>query len=62
MTKFRKFMEVTKVGDLTDYNYDERRALALEFKNELIRLSEIGDPCYDEDNSLMLSSVPVLGN
>ncbi|KIO42838.1 DUF4843 domain-containing protein [Sanguibacteroides justesenii] len=62
VTKFRKFMEVTKVGDLTDYNYDERRALALEFKNELIRLSEMGDPCYDEDNSLMLSSVPVLGN
>lgn len=59
--KFRKFMEVTGVGDLTGLSYDQKRTLALEFKRELLRLREAGTPYPDEDGSDMSKSVPVVG-
>lgn len=59
--KFRKFMEVTGVGDLTTYSDPERRVLMLRFKYYLIEMKENGTPLLLEDGSDMLASVPLIG-
>lgn len=59
--KFRKFMEVTGVGDLTPYDDAERRVLMLQFKYYLIEMKENGTPVLLEDGSDMLASVPLIG-
>ncbi len=61
--KFQKLIDVTGVGDWDGKIYDERRALALEFKRELLRLRYAGTPYPDEELGLddMSLDVPVLG-
>ena len=58
-TKFRLFMEVTGVGDLTELSESERWSLARQFKYYLIKKEDEGNPVQDEDGSYM--SVPVVG-
>lgn len=58
-TKFRLFMEVTGVGDLTDYSESERWSMARKFKYYLIEKEDEGHPVQDEDGSYM--TVPVIG-
>lgn len=57
--KFRLFMEVTGVGDLTDYSESERWSLARKFKYYLIEKFDEGTPVKEADGSDM--EVPVLG-
>lgn len=59
--KFRKFMEVTGVGDLTAYSDPERRVYMLQFKYYLIEMKDNGTPVLLEDGSDMLASVPLIG-
>ena len=61
--KFQKLIDVTGVGDWAGKTYDERRALALKFKRELLRLRYAGTPYPDEELGLddMSLDVPVLG-
>jgi hypothetical protein len=59
--KFRTFMEVTGVGDLTLLNNSDRLILMLQFKYYLIQQKENGNPVYMEDGADMLSTVPLLG-
>jgi hypothetical protein len=59
--KFRIFMDVTGVGDLTPLNNNQRLILMLQFKYYLIRQKENGTPVYMEDGADMLSTVPLLG-
>lgn len=57
--KFRLFMEVTGVGDLTGYSESERWSMARKFKYYLIEQEEKGNPVKDEDGADM--TVPVIG-
>lgn len=57
--KFRLFMEVTGVGDLTGYSESERWSLARKFKYYLIEQEDKGQPVQNEDGSYM--TVPVIG-
>lgn len=61
--KFQKLIDVTGIGDWDGKGYDERRALALQFKRELLRLRYAGTPYPDEELGLddMSLDVPVLG-
>lgn len=61
--KFQKLIDVTGTGDWENKNYDERRALALQFKRELLRLRYAGTPYPDEELGLddMSTDIPVLG-
>ncbi|MGN6418541.1 MAG: DUF4843 domain-containing protein [Pseudobacter sp.] len=59
--KFRTFMNVTGVGDLTPLNNSERLILMLQFKYYLIEQKANGTPVYMEDGADMLSTVPLLG-
>lgn len=58
-TKFRLFMKVTGVGDLTNHSESERWSLARKFKYYLIEKKDEGNPVQDEDGSYM--TVPVIG-
>ncbi len=55
--KFKLFMEVTKVGDLSDSNESEIRSYAIIFKYYLIKEKEEGRTVYEEDGSEMNVSV-----
>ncbi|QEC44922.1 DUF4843 domain-containing protein [Pseudobacter ginsenosidimutans] len=59
--KFRKFMEVTGVGDLEPLNNNQRLIYFLQFKYYLINQKQNGTPVYMEDGADMLSTVPLLG-
>lgn len=59
--KFRKFMEVTGVGDLEPLNSSERLVLMLQFKYYLIEQKDNGTPLFMEDGADMLSTVPLIG-
>src|SRR5690606_18110983 len=60
-TKYRKFMEVTGVGDITTYSDSERRIIMLKFKYYLIEMKDKGTPVLLDDGSDMLASVPLIG-
>ncbi|HEY8388234.1 MAG TPA: DUF4843 domain-containing protein [Parasegetibacter sp.] len=59
--KFRKFMEVVGVGDITPYSAAEQRALMLQFKYYLIEMYDAGTPELMEDGRDMLSTIPLIG-
>jgi len=59
--KFRTFMNVTGVGDLTPYTSVEQRDLFLKFKNYLIAMKDAGTPVLEADGTDMLSTVPLIG-
>lgn len=60
-TKFRKFMEVVGVGDLSIYSPSEQRTFMLQFKYYLIDMKEAGTPVLLDDGSDMLESIPLIG-
>lgn len=57
--KFRLFMKVTGVGDLSDLSSDDIWYLSRSFKYYLLEMEEAGTPVVDEDGNNM--SVPVIG-
>lgn len=59
--KFRTFMAVVGVGDITPYSSFEQRDLYLQFKYYLIRMKEAGTPVLEDDGTDMLSTVPLIG-
>ena len=59
--KFRAFMDVTGVGDLTAFDPSQQRVLMLQFKYYLIEMKENGTPLLLEDGSDMLASLPLIG-
>lgn len=59
--KFRTFMAVTGVGDLTPYDNNQRLILFLQFKYYLIEQKSNGTPVYMEDGADMLNTVPLIG-
>ena len=59
--KFTEFIRITKQGDLEGMEADRIRALCLEFKAELVRLKNIGEPILEDDGSDMLDTIPLLG-
>ncbi|MBO9632090.1 MAG: DUF4843 domain-containing protein [Chitinophagaceae bacterium] len=59
--KFRLFMDVTGVGDLTPYDNNQRLIYMLQFKYYLIEQKTNGTPVFMEDGADMLSTVPLLG-
>lgn len=58
-TKFREFMKVTGVGDLSDASPDELWYLARTFKYYLQEMEKAGTPVIDEGGGYM--NVPVIG-
>lgn len=59
--KYRTFMEVTGVGDMSQYDEHQRRIFMLQFKYYLLEMKENGKPLLLEDGSDMLDSVPLIG-
>jgi hypothetical protein len=59
--KFRKFMEVTGVGDLSKLNTSEQRVQMLKFKYYLMDMQTAGTPVLETDGTDMLSTVPLIG-
>lgn len=59
--KFRKFMEITGVGDLTGMSPGEQRGYMLEFKYYLIQMKDAGTPVLEDDGTDMLSTVKIIG-
>lgn len=59
--KYKAFMNITGVMDLSDYDCDELINISLKFKNELKRLKEAGAPLLLDDGTDMLSTVKILG-
>ena len=59
--KYRKFMEVTGIGDLSVYSTFEQRDYMLQFKYYLIKMRDAGTPVLEADGSDMLSTVPLIG-
>lgn len=59
--KYRKFMEVTGVGDLPAYETYEQRNFMLQFKYYLIQMRDEGTPVLEADGSDMLSTIPLIG-
>lgn len=59
--KFRKFMEFTGVGDLTDKSTSEKTELIKRFKYYLIQMKDAGTPVLEDDGSDMLSTIPIAG-
>ncbi len=59
--KFRTFMAVTGVGDITPYTDFEKRDLYLQFKHYLIAMKDAGTPVLEDDGTDMLSTVPLIG-
>lgn len=57
--KFREFMKVTGVGDLSDKSPDDIWYLSRSFKYYLQEQEKAGTPVIDEDGNIM--SVPVIG-
>jgi len=59
--KYRKFMEVTGIGDLSVYSSFEQRDYMLQFKYYLIKMRDAGMPVLEADGRDMLSTVPLIG-
>ncbi|MRG43565.1 DUF4843 domain-containing protein [Chitinophaga sp. SYP-B3965] len=59
--KFRKFMEVTNIGDLSGLTPGEQRGYMLEFKYYLIQMKDAGTPVLEDDGTDMLSTVKIIG-
>lgn len=59
--KFRKFMEFTGVGDLSDKSTTEKTELIKRFKYYLIQMKDAGTPVLEDDGSDMLSTIPIAG-
>ncbi|RZS72643.1 uncharacterized protein DUF4843 [Pseudobacter ginsenosidimutans] len=59
--KFRKFMEFTGVGDLSEKSDTEKTELIKRFKYFLIQMKDAGTPVLEDDGSDMLSTIPIAG-
>lgn len=59
--KYRKFMEVTGVGDLSLYSKSQQRVYMLQFKYYLMDMKAKGTPVLEADGTDMLSTVPLIG-
>lgn len=59
--KFRKFMEFTGVGDLSEKSDTEKTELIKRFKYYLIQMKDAGTPVLEDDGSDMLSTIPIAG-
>ena len=59
--KFRKFMEFTGVGDLSQKSDTEKTELIKRFKYFLIQMKDAGTPVLEDDGSDMLSTIPIAG-
>jgi hypothetical protein len=59
--KFRKFMEFTGVGDLSQKTDTEKTELIKRFKYYLIQMKDAGTPVLEDDGSDMLSTIPIAG-
>jgi hypothetical protein len=59
--KFRKFMEFTGVGDLSQKSDSEKTELIKRFKYYLIQMKDAGTPVLEDDGSDMLSTIPIAG-
>lgn len=57
--KFKTFMDVTGVGDLTDMDASERRKYCIQFKYYLIEMKEKETPVLEENGAEM--EVPIIG-
>lgn len=59
--KFRAFMEVTGIGDLSVMDFNEARIYMIQFKHYLIEMKGKGTPLLMEDGTDMLSTIPLVG-
>lgn len=59
--KYRTFMAVTGVGDVTPYTDVEKRDLYLKLKSYLIAMKDAGTPVLEADGTDMLSTIPLIG-
>lgn len=59
--KFRAFIDITGIGDLTGWEDWRLSEICLQFKYELIKLKEAGTPLLMEDGTDMLSTVKIIG-
>lgn len=59
--KYRKFMEVTGVGNLGLYDKNHQRVYMLQFKYYLMDQKAAGTPVLEADGTDMLSTIPLIG-
>ena len=59
--KYRKFMEVTGVGDLSQFDMSQQRTYMLQFKYYLMDMKAEGTPVLEADGTDMLSTIPLIG-
>lgn len=59
--KFRAFMQVVGIGDISTYSSFEQRDFFLQFKYYLIKMKDAGTPVLENDGTDMLSTVPLIG-
>ena len=59
--KYRKFMDVTGVGDLSLYDKSQQRVYMLQFKYYLMDMKAKGTPVLEADGTDMLSTIPLIG-
>lgn len=59
--KFRAFMQVTGIGDLSSVDFNEARIYMIQFKYYLIEMKEKGTPLLLEDGTDMLASLKLVG-
>jgi hypothetical protein len=59
--KFRTFISVVGIGDISAYSPSEQRGFMLQFKYYLIAMKDAGTPVLEADGTDMLSTVPLIG-
>lgn len=59
--KFRSFMDVNGVGDISSYTSFEQRDFMLKLKYYLIEMKDAGTPVLEDDGTDMLSTIPLIG-
>lgn len=59
--KYRKFMEVTGIGNLSLYDMSQQRVYMLQFKYYLMDMKVAGTPVLEADGTDMLSTIPLIG-
>lgn len=59
--KFRTFIQVTGVGDMTKYSPGVQRDYFLQFKRYLIQMKDNGTPVLENDGTDMLSTIRLIG-
>lgn len=59
--KYRKFMEVTGIGNLSLYDKSQQRVYMLQFKYYLMDMKAKGTPVLEADGTDMLSTIPLIG-